>query len=318
MRDTHTPTYAAIIAGGSRTESSADPAAESPSMSAFASGVRVTAESVAVMRLITHTGISAEGTMATRLCAIAAAAKKSGKMMPPGKPPAHARAMATSFAAPTWSAAAPVCHGELTLTTARAHIAAESPGHTSPRAVRPPSRTGCSEPSPQKRACGKYRPSTPTQSPTAPLTSTWRVRGPHHRRSTSHVSSAGATGHIAFRRAATRSTKPRPMTAPPTPAPSAIAAKARPVSASPTKPYAKWPQMGAAGASSDLAVIRDAHDAHTAGVSASYASLFRPADGRVISSTKSAPATGMPMNAVSAPAAPAKAITRALASSDAP
>eukprot|EP00966_Prymnesium_polylepis_P282074 6518178-Prymnesium_polylepis.1 len=76
-------------------------------------------------------------------------------MMPPGKPPAHARAIATSLAAPTFSAAAPVAHGADTLTTARAHMASGSPGHTSTSAVRPPSSTGCSEPSPQKRACGK-------------------------------------------------------------------------------------------------------------------------------------------------------------------
>ena len=50
----------------------------------------------------------------------------------------------------------------------------------------------------------------------------------------------------------------------------------------------------------------EAHDAAIAGVSDGYAPTLSPEEGRVISSTKIAAATGMPMKAVSAPAAPAK------------
>mmetsp|Transcript_28069 Transcript_28069/g.60410 ORF Transcript_28069/g.60410 Transcript_28069/m.60410 type:complete len:277 (+) Transcript_28069:233-1063(+) len=234
-RDTHTLTYAAIIAGGRRTESSEEGAADRPNISTFARGVCVTAESVADIKLMSHTGISAgEATLAT-LCARAAAAKKRGKMIPPGKPPAHARAMASSFAVPTMTAACAVANGTVTSTRACAHMAAGSRGQTAESAVRCPSRTCCREPSPQKSVCGKKRPSAPTQNPTRLLTSTCRASGEHQlaprfRRAVLRAAGAGVTGsmgHISCLSTPTSAVKAWPMSAPTTPAPSAIATAVR-------------------------------------------------------------------------------------------
>ena len=91
-----------MMTGGSSSDNSAVAMAERPSMSALASGVRVTEACVAAMRLITRTGSSAVGNSAAKPCARAAAAKKRGKMMPPGKPPATASAMAVSLATKIW------------------------------------------------------------------------------------------------------------------------------------------------------------------------------------------------------------------------
>ena len=129
-RDAHTPTYEAIITGGKSTDSCDDADAERPSMNTVASGVRVTDAWVAAMRLITQTGMSAMGSKVVKTCATAAEAKKSGKMMPPGKPPAHARAMAQSLAAPTARAANGDANGWLTSTMAREVRLVGSPGQT--------------------------------------------------------------------------------------------------------------------------------------------------------------------------------------------
>ena len=89
------------------------------------------------------------------------------------------------------------------------------------------------------------------------------------------------------------------------PAPIEMAAIARPVRALPMASYAKWPPSALAGANTALATIMEAQEATTAGVRAAYASGLSPEEARVISSTKMAPASGMPMKVVSAPAAPA-------------
>ena len=99
-------------------------------MKTVAIGVRVTDACVEAIRLITQTGMSACGRSVAKPCAVAAAAKKRGKMMPPGKPPAQASAIAASFAPPTASAADTLAKGCEGSAKACALSDGESPGHT--------------------------------------------------------------------------------------------------------------------------------------------------------------------------------------------
>jgi hypothetical protein len=71
-----------MMTGGKRTESCVQAVAERPSMKTVANGVRVTEAWVDAIKLITHTGINADGTSVLKPCAMAEAAKKRGKMMP--------------------------------------------------------------------------------------------------------------------------------------------------------------------------------------------------------------------------------------------
>ena len=69
----------------------------------------MTEDCVEAIKDITATGMTLRGTIwgknKAAACARGAAAKNNGKMIPPGNLPAHAKAMATSFATPTDNAA---------------------------------------------------------------------------------------------------------------------------------------------------------------------------------------------------------------------
>ena len=75
--------------------------AERLRINAVASGVLVTDAWADAMVQITRTGNTDGFTQALHAWAKGAAAKNSGKMIPPGNLPAHAKIIASSFAAPT-------------------------------------------------------------------------------------------------------------------------------------------------------------------------------------------------------------------------
>eukprot|EP00554_Chaetoceros_debilis_P002829 CAMPEP_0194090438 /NCGR_PEP_ID=MMETSP0149-20130528/39027_1 /TAXON_ID=122233 /ORGANISM="Chaetoceros debilis, Strain MM31A-1" /LENGTH=92 /DNA_ID=CAMNT_0038774677 /DNA_START=188 /DNA_END=466 /DNA_ORIENTATION=+ len=89
------------------------------------------------MRLMTTTGNTSHP--AANACAIGAAANINGNMIPPGKFPAHARAIATNFATPTCAAADAFSKGRDGLTLAKLVRKSAKPCFVAENAVRCPS-----------------------------------------------------------------------------------------------------------------------------------------------------------------------------------
>ena len=98
-----------------------------------------------------------------------AAAKKRGKMIPPGNLPAQASAMASSLATPTCIAAEAEANGTLGSTLAAAVSALSSPCFVAENAVACPSIAVWRLPSPQNMVCGKDMLSNPTHIPMSVL-----------------------------------------------------------------------------------------------------------------------------------------------------
>mmetsp|Transcript_10986 Transcript_10986/g.19728 ORF Transcript_10986/g.19728 Transcript_10986/m.19728 type:complete len:166 (-) Transcript_10986:649-1146(-) len=116
------------------------------------------------MKLITISGATnddvAKGrsgrTAAINACDKSAPLESRGKMTPPGKPPAAAKAIATNFAIPTCNGAATPANGRLGSTRANAVMMAGMACGVAARGVHCPSTTHWSVPSPQNMVCG-YR-----------------------------------------------------------------------------------------------------------------------------------------------------------------
>ena len=87
-------------------------------------------------------------------CAIGAAAKNNGKMIPPGNLPAHANAIANSLAIPSCRAADALVNGRDGLTLAVDVSKVDRPCFVAPKAVFCPSTIDCKLPSPQNSVCG--------------------------------------------------------------------------------------------------------------------------------------------------------------------
>ena len=100
-RETYTPRYDDTKHAGSITLNSVVAEAVRLNIKAVANGVLVTEACVDAIRHITATG-STLGPMIEVVAYVkGAAAKKRGKMIPPGNFPAQARAMAINLARPT-------------------------------------------------------------------------------------------------------------------------------------------------------------------------------------------------------------------------
>mmetsp|Transcript_40965 Transcript_40965/g.98786 ORF Transcript_40965/g.98786 Transcript_40965/m.98786 type:complete len:112 (+) Transcript_40965:388-723(+) len=110
-------------------------------MSTVANGVLVTDAWVAAIKHMTASGTTGEMLDVAELnneqvaCARGAAAKKSGKIMPPGNFPAQARAIEISFATPTCTAAEADAKGRLGFTRAWLVKKLESPCLVAAKAV---------------------------------------------------------------------------------------------------------------------------------------------------------------------------------------
>lgn len=132
--------------------------APSASINMVASGVLVTDACVDAIRDMTATGETAAGKdMGSRLkaaCARGAAAKKSGKIIPPGNLPAQARAMESNLALPTCAASHPVWNGMDGSTRATVVRAVDRPCLVAMNAVFWPSMAVWRLPSPQNIVCG--------------------------------------------------------------------------------------------------------------------------------------------------------------------
>mmetsp|Transcript_22011 Transcript_22011/g.32624 ORF Transcript_22011/g.32624 Transcript_22011/m.32624 type:complete len:143 (+) Transcript_22011:97-525(+) len=123
-------------------------------MRTVARGVLVTDACVAPIKQKTATGTKLDPITELHACTNGAAAKKRGKMIPPGNFPAHARAMEISFAIPTWTAADALSKGRDGLTLATLVSISDRPCLVAINAVFCPSTIICRLPSPQKSVCG--------------------------------------------------------------------------------------------------------------------------------------------------------------------
>ena len=150
----YTAKYDATRQAGSITLSSVTAEAERLRIKAVARGVLVTEACVAAIVQITRTGRTEGVTKEAQACANGAAAKKRGKMMPPGNFPAHANAMAISLATPTCRAALDPAKGTDGLTRAAVVSKAGKPCLVAAKLVLWPSTIHCNDPSPQNRVCG--------------------------------------------------------------------------------------------------------------------------------------------------------------------